>query len=98
MNVSLFTIQFLIQYLNDEICEKIKVNNNGELSRGNISLSIEHNYDGTGLYLLNYDESKLGPNKLRIIRDCVDEVFSDLVHACEYPVDEDIHDPNYPHP
>lgn len=97
MNLSLFTIQFLIQYLNDEICEEIKINNNGELPRGNISLSIENNYDGIGLYLLNYDESKLCLNKMKMIRDCVNEVFSDLVQAYEYPIDEDIHDPNYPH-
>lgn len=97
MNVSLFTIQFLIQYLNDEVCEKIKVNDNRELSRDNINLSIENNYDGTGLYLLNYDESKIGPDGMRIIIDCVNEVFSDLVQAFENPINEDVHDPYHPH-
>ena len=48
MNVSLFAIQFLIQYVNDEILEKIKEEKDWELSSGKISLSIENNYDGIG--------------------------------------------------
>jgi hypothetical protein len=83
MNVSLFTIHFLIQYINDEICESILKDENDKLSGGKITLSIENSDKGIGLYLLNFDEVNLGTDKMKLIRDCVNKVFYDLVQTDE---------------
>jgi hypothetical protein len=97
MNVSLFTIQFLIQYINDEICENILKDDDGKLLGGKMTLSIENNNNGIELYLLNYDEVNMSPEKMRSIRDFVDEIFSDLVQVNENAFIENVSDP-FPHP
>jgi hypothetical protein len=96
MNVSLFTIQFLIQYINDEICESFLKDENGKLSGGKITLSIENSNNGIGLYLLNYDEVNMSPEKMRIMRDFVNEVFYDLVQVDENAFTENASD-SFPH-
>jgi hypothetical protein len=96
MNVSLFTIQFLIQYINDEICESILKDDDGKSSGGKITLSIENSNNGIGLYMLNYDDINMSPEKMRIIRDFVNEVFYDLVQVDENAFSENASD-SLPH-
>lgn len=68
----------------------------GKSSGGKITLSIENSNNGIGLYMLNYDDINMSPEKMRIIRDFVNEVFYDLVQVDENAFSENASD-SLPH-
>lgn len=82
--------------MNDEICQRILEDDDGKSSGGRITLSIENSNNGIGLYLLNYDDINMSPDKMRIIRDFVNEVFYDLVQVDENAFSENASD-SLPH-
>ncbi len=83
MNLSLYTLQFLIHLVNKEIHEKIGEYNIGKSLNSRISVSLENGSDGVGLYLLNYDDVEINPDEMTVIRGCIKDVFNDLIKETE---------------
>ena len=83
MNLSLYTLQFLIHLVNKEIHEKIGEDDIGISMNSKISVSLENGSDGVGLYLLNYDDVEINPDEMTMIRGCIKDVFNDLIQENE---------------
>lgn len=83
MNLSLYTLQFLIHLVNEEIHEKIGEDDIGISMNSKISVSLENGSDGVGLYLLNYDDAEINPDEMTMIRGCIKDVFNDLIQENE---------------